>query len=198
MDTREVGRYWESNARAWTTLARQGWDVYRDALNTPAFLALLPEIGGHSGLDIGCGDGHNTRLLAARGARMTGIDLAPTFVEHARAMERENRLGIHYSIGSAQDLPFAAERFDFATAFMSLMDMPAPEAALREACRVLRSGASCSSRSRTRAFSRRTAGSAARASSVRDPAVSPHLDGVAERGRGCRLHDRAERRAARR
>ena len=75
MDAREVGRHWGSNARAWTTLSRQGWDVYRDALNTPAFLALLPETGGLSGLDIGCGEGHNTRLLAARGARMTGVDL---------------------------------------------------------------------------------------------------------------------------
>jgi len=82
MDTREVGRYWELNARAWTSLSRQGWDVYRDALNTPAFLALLPEIGGRSGLDIGCGDGHNTRLLAARGARMAGVDLVPTFIEY--------------------------------------------------------------------------------------------------------------------
>jgi SAM-dependent methyltransferase len=140
MDTREVGRYWESNARAWSTLSRQGWDVYRDALNTPAFLALLPEIGGRSGLDIGCGDGHNTRLLAARGARMAGVDLAPTFIEYAREAKRENPLGIQYSIGSAQDLPFASKRFDFGTAFMSLMDMPGPDAALREAWRVLRPG----------------------------------------------------------
>jgi 2-polyprenyl-3-methyl-5-hydroxy-6-metoxy-1,4-benzoquinol methylase len=109
MDAREVGRYWESNAHAWTTLARQGWNVYRDALNTPAFLALLPEIGGRSGLDIGCGDGHNTRLLAARGARIAGVDLAPTFIAYACEAERENRRGIQYSIGSAQDLPFASE-----------------------------------------------------------------------------------------
>ena len=140
MDTREVGRYWESNARAWTDLSRQGWDVYRDALNTPAFLALLPEVGGRSGLDIGCGEGHNTRLLASRGARMAGVDLVPTFIEYARDAERENALGIQYLIGSGQDLPFARERFDFATAFMSLMDMPGPEAALREAWRVLKAG----------------------------------------------------------
>jgi SAM-dependent methyltransferase len=140
MDTREVGRYWESNARAWTTLSRQGWDVYRDALNTPAFLALLPAIRGRSGLDIGCGEGHNTRLLGARGARMVGVDLVPTFIDYAREAERENPQGIQYAIGSAQDLPFAPERFDFASAFMSLMDMPEPEAALREAWRVLRFG----------------------------------------------------------
>jgi 2-polyprenyl-3-methyl-5-hydroxy-6-metoxy-1,4-benzoquinol methylase len=98
VDTREVGRYWESNARAWTTLSRQGWDVYRDALNTPAFLELLPDIGGRSGLDLGCGEGHNTRLLAARGARIVGVDLVPTFIEYAREAERESPLGIQYSI----------------------------------------------------------------------------------------------------
>jgi hypothetical protein len=36
MDHRLAGRYWESNALAWTLLSRQGWDVYRDALNTPS------------------------------------------------------------------------------------------------------------------------------------------------------------------
>lgn len=140
MDHREVRRYWESNAPAWTALSRQGWDVYRDVLNTPAFLSLLPEIGGLAGLDIGCGEGHNTRLLAARGGRMTGIDLARPFVESAWEAEREKPLGIHYLVGDGQMLPFAASRFDFATAFMSLMDLPQPEAALREAWRVLRPG----------------------------------------------------------
>ena len=140
MNTREVGRYWESNARAWTTLSRQGWDVYRDALNTPSFLTLLPEIADRSGLDIGCGEGHNTRLLAARGARMVAIDLVPAFIEYAREAEHENPLGIHYTVASGEALPFGPERFDFTTAFMSLMDMPGPQEVLREAWRVLRFG----------------------------------------------------------
>ncbi|MBL0161335.1 MAG: class I SAM-dependent methyltransferase [Bryobacterales bacterium] len=140
MDTREVGLYWRRNAHAWTALSRQGWDVYRDTLNTPAFLAMLPNIDGQSGLDIGCGEGHNTRLLAGRGARMTGVDIVPAFLEAARDAERDNPLGIRYAAGSGELLPFASRQFDFATAFMSLMDMPAPETALREACRVLRPG----------------------------------------------------------
>lgn len=44
MDHEEVGRYWNHNAVAWTKLARAGYDVYRDRLNTPAFFAMLPEV----------------------------------------------------------------------------------------------------------------------------------------------------------
>src|SRR5437016_3849060 len=64
MDYEEAGRLWNDNAEAWTGLARAGFDVYRDNLNTPAFFALLPDVAGLAGLDIGCGEGRNTRLLA--------------------------------------------------------------------------------------------------------------------------------------
>ena len=84
MDDRVVGDHWEANAAAWTTLVRAGYDVFRDLVNTPAFLTMLPEVDGKRGIDIGCGEGANTRTVARRGARMTGIDIAPTFVEAAR------------------------------------------------------------------------------------------------------------------
>ena len=140
MDHRDAGRYWERNALAWTLLSRQGWDVYRDAVNTPAFLSLLPDISGKLGLDIGCGEGHNTRLFAERGACMFGIDIAPTFIRFAAELERQEKRGIRYAVASALELPFAAHQFDFATAVMSLMDLPDQAAALREIHRVLRSG----------------------------------------------------------
>ena len=64
-------------------LSRAGYDVYRDYLNTPAFFAILPDVRGLIGLDIRCGEGHNTRLLAHRGARVMGIDASPTFIRYA-------------------------------------------------------------------------------------------------------------------
>ena len=87
MENAQVAGYWESNAEAWTRHSRAGYDVYRDALNTPAFLAMLPPVAGLQGLDIGCGEGTNTRHVARLGARMHAIDIAPTFIRHAEATE---------------------------------------------------------------------------------------------------------------
>jgi ubiquinone/menaquinone biosynthesis C-methylase UbiE len=136
----EVGRFWNGNADAWTALARAGYDVYRDYLNTPAFFAMLPDVAGLTGLDIGCGEGHNTRLLARRGARVTAIDIAEDFIQHARQAEAEEPLGIAYLVASAVELPFAGAAFDFATGFMSFMDVPETERVLAEAFRVLKPG----------------------------------------------------------
>ncbi len=140
MNHRDVAQYWNDNAETWTRLASAGYDVYRDQLNTPAFFAMLPPVAGLSGLDIGCGEGHNTRLLAACGAHMTAIDIADVFVRHAQAAESDKPAGITYLVASAVELPFAANAFDFATAFMSFMDIPETERVVAEAQRVLKPG----------------------------------------------------------
>ncbi len=138
--TGKRGEYWDSNAEAWTRLSRAGYDVYRDFLNTPAFLQMLPDVSGLHGLDVGCGEGHNTRLLAELGARMTAVDISSTFVAHARDAEARRPLGIDYREASAVDLPFADDSFDFVVAFMSMMDIADNERAIAEAFRVLRPG----------------------------------------------------------
>ena len=140
MNHREAGRLWNANADTWTKLARAGYDVYRDYLNTPAFLDMLPDVAGLSGLDIGCGEGHNTRRLAERGAQVTAIDIAEVFVAHAGRAEQQHSRGIGYCVASAVELPFADAAFDFATGFMSFMDIPETGRVLAEACRVLKPG----------------------------------------------------------
>lgn len=140
MDHHEVGQLWESNAEAWTVMTRAGYDVTRIHLNTPAFLEMLPDVAGLYGLDIGCGEGANTRTLADLGARMTAIDIAPTFIHHAEQAERDQPRGIRYLTASAIEMPLPDETFDFATGFMSFMDIPETDRLLAEAHRVLRPG----------------------------------------------------------
>ncbi len=140
MDHREVGEYWNGNADAWTRLARAGYDIYRDFVNTPAFFELLPDVAGRRVLDVGCGEGYNTRLLAERGARVVAIDIAERFIEYAIAEERRDPRGIEYRIASAVELPFDDASFDGGTAFMSLMDIPELDRVMAESFRVIRPG----------------------------------------------------------
>ena len=125
---------WNANAASWTELSRAGFDVYRDLVNSPAFFAMLPSVAECSGLDLGCGEGHNTRLLAERGANVVALDIADEFV--AAAAEYGGR-GVRFVIADGATLPFAGGSFDFVTAFMSLMDVGDPESTLREMQRVL-------------------------------------------------------------
>ncbi|MBI4749724.1 MAG: methyltransferase domain-containing protein [Acidobacteria bacterium] len=140
MNHTEVGHYWNENAETWTRLARAGYDVYRDHFNTPAFFKMLPDVTGLTGLDIGCGEGTNTRRLAQRGAQLTAIDISEVFIGHARQTEAESPAGITYQVASAVELPFADHSFDFATGFMSFMDIPEIATVLSEAYRILKPG----------------------------------------------------------
>lgn len=140
MDHQQIGELWNGNAEAWSALSRAGYNVSRDVILNPAFFAMLPDVTGLRGVDIGCGNGDNTRLVAERGARMTGVDIAPRFIEIARETEAADPRGIDYHCASAVDLPFPDGVFDFAVAFMSLMDVPELECVLAEAYRVIRPG----------------------------------------------------------
>jgi len=137
MDHNDVGRHWNRIASTWTGMARRGLDFYRDHFNTPAFMEWLPEVHGLRGLDVGCGEGYNTRLLAGCGAAMTAIDISEVFIRYA-AQIPAGRHEVDYGIASAVRLPFAEATFDFATGFMSFMDIPEIEDVLQEVARVVK------------------------------------------------------------
>jgi SAM-dependent methyltransferase len=133
-DTR---RLWDANAPAWVELSRAGFDVYRDLVNTPAFFAILPDVHGLFGLDLGCGEGYNTRLLASADAELVALDISELFLAAAVSDPHPR---IPYVRADGAVLPFADSSFDFVTAFMSLMDVADPETTLVDVARILRPG----------------------------------------------------------
>ena len=73
---------------------------------------LLGDVHGLRVLDLGCGEGHYARQLAAAGAaRVLGVDASPAMIELARAAEAESPLGIEYRCSTVQGMP-DLERFD--------------------------------------------------------------------------------------
>lgn len=85
-------------------------------------LDLLGDVEGRRVLDAACGEGYLARALAARGARVTGIDLSARLIALARA--RDPGGSIDYQVADlSQPLPAAAGRFDAAGCYLALNDV---------------------------------------------------------------------------
>lgn len=92
-------------------------------------LALLGELPGREVLDACCGEGFFSRVLAARGARVTGIDFSPRLVQMAREREQSNvqtpTEPIDYRVGDlSHPQPELAGRFDLIASHLALHDVP--------------------------------------------------------------------------
>jgi SAM-dependent methyltransferase len=137
----EVAAQWDRNAAVWADQVRQKLDIFREHWNNPAFLAFAGDLSGKTVLDAGCGEGHNTRIFARRGARITGVDLSAKMIEFARAEETREPLGIRYERASFTNMEmFASGSFDAAISTMALMDGPDFPGAMQEIARVIRPG----------------------------------------------------------
>lgn len=91
-------------------------------------------------LDVGCGTGFMTRLLARRvGSRggVVGIDLSARMLDLARGQPRAN---ITYLTMAAEHLVFREKSFDLITYGQSLPYLADPAASLNDAVRLLRPG----------------------------------------------------------
>jgi ubiquinone/menaquinone biosynthesis C-methylase UbiE len=134
-----ISEQWDNAAESWVDFVRKGKDYYRDELNNPAFFSLLGNVRGQHVLDLACGEGCNTRILARKGAIITGVDLSERLIDLAKAEERKDRLNIDYCVNNATCLSgFPPDHFDLVTCFMALQDIENYEEAISEVCRVLK------------------------------------------------------------
>ncbi|ABE45823.1 class I SAM-dependent methyltransferase [Polaromonas sp. JS666] len=93
---------------------------------------------GESILDLATGTGWTSRVVARRGARVTGVDIASELVAAAKARAEAEGLAIDYRIGDAESLPFADGAFDAVISTCGVMFASRPEAAAAELARVTR------------------------------------------------------------
>jgi SAM-dependent methyltransferase len=95
---------------------------------------------GEEVLDVGCGTGAVALRAAARGARTTGLDLAPGLVERAAQRARDRRLGIDFGVGDVEQLPFADASFDVVASSVGAIFAPDHARVAQELARVTRPG----------------------------------------------------------
>lgn len=92
-------------------------------------------VAGGRVLDVGCGRGHGTRMLAVRAREVVGVDVSPAHVADARRDHGDEAV---FREGDMRQLPFEDGEFDAVVCFEALAQVADPEAAVDELRRVLR------------------------------------------------------------
>ncbi|MEZ4867171.1 MAG: class I SAM-dependent methyltransferase [Caldilineaceae bacterium] len=89
-------------------------------------------------LDIGCGTGSLSLLLAEQGYRVTGIDLSPRMIEQAERKATAAGQMITWHVMEASNPRFAQHHFDLLLCRHLLWALPEPEQVLARWSRLLR------------------------------------------------------------
>src|SRR5579885_2924879 len=135
----EVIRAWAAASDSAAAFGEEG-DFARQHLLNPAIFALLGDVTGKQILDAGCGQGYLCRLLARRGASVTGIEPAEGLYRSALQREEAERLGITYLQRDLSTCTAIQNAFDAVIANMVLMDIPDYTAAMRNCIAALKPG----------------------------------------------------------
>jgi SAM-dependent methyltransferase len=105
-----------------TMMAAQEKAGVEPGSNMSRFLQVVGDVSGLTVLDAGCGEGYLSRILASRGANVTGIDISPRLVEMARAKDPEGN--ITYQVADlSQPLPAYQDHFDLIASFFVFNDV---------------------------------------------------------------------------
>ncbi len=132
-------RDWEDFAKWWDEKQGDYGDLWHRTLIDPTVLRVLGDVSGRDALDLGCGNGYFSRMLARLGAQVTGVDSSKSIIEICVEREQSNPLGITYQVADASDLSTLPDSsFDIVLANMTLDDMWNAEGAIQECSRVLR------------------------------------------------------------
>src|SRR5258706_1408502 len=88
----------------------------------PLFLKILGDVSGLTTLDAGCGEGYLSRILAHRGANVTGIDISERLIEIARGKDPQGRI-TYLTADLSQPQPACSDHFDLVASHLVLNDV---------------------------------------------------------------------------
>jgi 2-polyprenyl-3-methyl-5-hydroxy-6-metoxy-1,4-benzoquinol methylase len=115
-------------------------DFGRLHMLNPVIFRLLGALEGKRVLDAGCGQGYLSRLLAERGAFVTGVEPAQVLYEYARTRARERGHDVHYIQADLSSDADIGRDYDLVVANMVFLDIPDWKPAMRNCVTALRPG----------------------------------------------------------
>jgi ubiquinone/menaquinone biosynthesis C-methylase UbiE len=116
---------------------RHGWGAY----GVPeSELRVLGDVNGRDVLELGCGAAQWSIRLAKQGARVTGLDLSPRQLAHARRLMKEAGVDFPLIEGSAEEVPLPDDSFDVVFCDHGAFTFADPLRLVPESARLLRPG----------------------------------------------------------
>ncbi len=127
---------------SWWHIEAADRGVYHQSTDIdPVVKKLLGQVKRKKVIEIGCGNGYLSRMLARSGAKMAAVDASSKMIEIAQAEEKKNPLGITYLHRDAAHLRgIKSGSFDLAVSNMVFIDIVDINAAVKEIGRVLKPG----------------------------------------------------------
>lgn len=135
-----VQRHWNGRAASFDDESHHG--IHTDDQHERWLTVLRSCIGEEPRrvLDVGCGTGVISMLLAELGHRVTGVDFAPAMLERARAKARQTDHSVAFYRGDAESLAIADDAVELVTARHLVWTLRNPAEAIREWQRAVEPG----------------------------------------------------------
>lgn len=135
-----IKEYWQERATGFQQLRRRELVSEKYQLWQKEIFCHLPMKTKFKILDVGCGAGFFSILLAKAGYEVTGIDITPAMIREAKILAFEEKSDISFAVMDAEKLSFDKESFDVVIARNVTWNLTNPVEAYREWLRVLKPG----------------------------------------------------------
>ncbi|AKB48860.1 SAM-dependent methyltransferase [Methanosarcina sp. Kolksee] len=133
----EITKRWDYSSQHYDTYHGHGVKSEEEAAAWKALFRQVIPGEKLSVLDVGCGTGEMSKMLADMGHKVTGIDLSEKMLSVAKSKSPGS---IKFRIGDAENPPFDEGKFDAVVTRHVLWTLPNPEKALKSWRNVLKPG----------------------------------------------------------
>lgn len=138
-ETRDTS--WGKVAEWYDKHLEKGSETYHEKVVHPNLLRMLGDLKGKQVLDLACGQGIFSRLMADKGALVIGVDLGKELVELAEKKNKDYSFKVHYFHSGSDDLYMVKDGTkDVVVCVLALQNIEKLQETFKEVSRVLKKG----------------------------------------------------------